>query len=392
MRLSYSACVLLPATSSLAADERTDVSHVATESAFNPPAFCLMDLPQDARRSLGRRIAGAFAPLAVALALVHPLALLCARFDWRADMITHFQALALAASLLAVVALVWRHRRLALGFAVLAAVQSVSLLRYDGPNPVPPDPGSPERLRILEANVLFENTKYDRLIALIREVRPDVVAMVEFSPRWRDGMESLHDAYPYRYEVPWDATGLALWFQRRPLRVDPPERLVVGGWPVMHAIVEFAGQPRHLWLVHPFSPLKPQRRKPGNSELAALAAEVRTTGGSKLVCGDFNSTDGSPFFADFVRNSGLRDSRLGFGRQPSWPSFSPYRIAIDHAFVTSDLAVTSRKIGPEFGSDHLPMILEVAVAAGAGRESVGAAAAASAKNVSTHAPQASTGD
>jgi endonuclease/exonuclease/phosphatase (EEP) superfamily protein YafD len=331
-------------------------------------------------------------------------------------MITHLQGLGLAATLLAVIVLVWRHKRLALGFAVLAAVQTVSLLRYDGKNPVPPDPDSPQRLRILEANVLFDNTHYDGLSRLIEEERPDVVAMLEFSPRWRDGLESLHDAYPYRYEVPWDQTGLALWFQRRPVRVDAPRRLVAGGWPVMHAIVEFAGRPRHLWLVHPFSPLKPQRRKAGNPELAAIAAKVSATGGSCIVFGDFNCTDGSPFFADFVRASGLRDSRLGFGRQPSWPSFSPYRIAIDHAFLTPDLAVASRRIGPEFGSDHLPLVFEVAVAAGAEplpeaaperspapelrpAEATAAPSAAlakapgtSARKAATHTPQVSTVD
>jgi endonuclease/exonuclease/phosphatase family metal-dependent hydrolase len=55
----------------------------------------------------------------------------------------------------------------------------------------------------------------------------------------------------------------------------------------------------------------------------------------------------------------------GFGREGSWPSWlpSPLRIAIDHAFVSNDLAVVARRLGPKIGSDHLRLIFELAPAA-----------------------------
>jgi endonuclease/exonuclease/phosphatase (EEP) superfamily protein YafD len=99
-------------------------------------------------------------------------------------------------------------------------------------------------------------------------------------------------------------------------------------------------------------------------ELPALAAPIGRTPGSRIVIGDMNTTDGSPLFSDFVLATGLRDSRLGFGRQPSWPTFSPYRIALEHAFVSDDLAVVARRLGPSIGSDHLPLIIDLAPAAG----------------------------
>ncbi|HEV3121596.1 MAG TPA: endonuclease/exonuclease/phosphatase family protein, partial [Isosphaeraceae bacterium] len=134
------------------------------------------------------------------------------------------------------------------------------------------------------------------------------------------------------------------------------------GNPVAHATMLLGGKVRHLWLVHPSNPLSERGRHSSNGELAALAGRIRSTPGSHVVFGDLNRTDGSPFFQDFERVSGLRDSRLGFGRQASWPVWSPYQIAIDHAFVSPDLAVTDRRLGPKIGSDHRPLLLEVAPA------------------------------
>jgi len=316
----------------------------------------------------------------VVAALVHPLAYLLARYEWHADLLTHFQEPALVVTLIAIASTVWRQRKLALALAVLAVWQTTPLLRYEGANPVPPDRFAADRLRVLMSNVEVDNEDPTRLAELIVRERPDIVGLVEVSEAWLAGLAEVREQFPYRIESPAGASGLALWFRQPPLATSPAERLVSGGWPVLRATFEFAGRPHELWLVHPASPLRHQRRRAGNPELDALAARVRQAGGSELVVGDLNCTDGSPHFGDFLRVSGLRDGRLGFGRQPSWPTWSPYRIAIDHAFLSPDLAVVSRRLGPDIGSDHRPLILEVAPAAGT----------AAAMKAVTHAPHRSS--
>jgi endonuclease/exonuclease/phosphatase family metal-dependent hydrolase len=148
---------------------------------------------------------------------------------------------------------------------------------------------------------------------------------------------------------------------------------------VLEAEVELAGRPLRIWLVHPPNPLSRLGRARGGDEINALAERIGSSDGDRLVFGDMNRTDGSPYFGDFLRKTGLRDSRLGFGRQASWPAWSPYKIAIDHAFVSTDLAVTSRRLGPAIGSDHLPLVIELAPAASFD----------SVKNLATHADQSS---
>ena len=325
-----------------------------------------------------RRIVAKLPALLALLALVHPLARVLARWDWRLDLLTHFQEAALAVTILAAAAmLLTRRRRVAVALLALAAFQVEPVVRYSFRNPVAPRAKAP-RLRLLMANVLVDNHNHAALARLIREQDPDVVGLVEVSAEWAVALAEVSRAYPYRINYAFNAQGLSLWFKEKPYRVDLPALPTPEGWPYLRATFRFAGETRRLWLIHPASPMRRMGRFAGNPELASLADRIREDGGSAIVIGDFNTTDGSPYFRDFAATTGLRDSRLGFGRQGSWPVGSPYRIAIDHAFVSDDLAVVARRLGPPIGSDHRPIILDLAPAAKA--EKIGAAqASASAK-------------
>jgi endonuclease/exonuclease/phosphatase (EEP) superfamily protein YafD len=296
-----------------------------------------------------------------ALALVHPLAAFLARFDWRPDLVSHFQEPALAVTLVALAAAIPRRKKLAVAMGVLALVQALPMCRVWLPNPVRADSSS-DRIKIVMANVLADNYDYERLAALIEREQPDIIGLVEINRRWLDGLERLREQYPYQMNLPAGTRGMALWFRRPPESMDRPEQLVPEGNPLIHATFLLGGKLRHLWLVHPTNPLGHRGRRLSNRELAAIARRVADTGGSRLVVGDLNRTDGSPHFRSFERACGLRDSRLGFGREATWPVWSPYRIAIDHAFLSADLAVVSRRVGPDIGSDHFPLILEISPA------------------------------
>ena len=301
----------------------------------------------------------------LALATAHPLATVLDRRFWIADLVCHFQEPALVVTCVAAVLAIFSKRRW-IGAALVALVvfQTLPIVRYSGSNPVPPDPSSTARLRIVLSNILCENVHYEGLERLLRAERPDIVALVEFAPGWSNALASIRAEYPYRVEYPAGASGLALWFKEKPIAIGVPERLVQDGQPVIHARFVFAGKTRELWLVHPRSPLSFRRfLKRGNAEMDAIAARVRETGGSTIVLGDLNSTDGSAHFRDLLETTGLHDSRLGFGRQGSWPTDQRYRIAIDHVLLSSDLAVRDRRLGRRVGSDHFPVLVDLAPSA-----------------------------
>jgi endonuclease/exonuclease/phosphatase (EEP) superfamily protein YafD len=81
-----------------------------------------------------------------------------------------------------------------------------------------------------------------------------------------------------------------------------------------------------------------------------------------LIAGDFNLTPWSEYFSDALEQSGLHDAALGFGLARSWPAqFAPAGIRIDHCLLSRHWRSQSTSIGPDLGSDHLPLVADVSL-------------------------------
>ncbi len=73
-------------------------------------------------------------------------------------------------------------------------------------------------------------------------------------------------------------------------------------------------------------------------------------------CWRFELCPASPYFGDFLKATGLRDSRRGWGWQATWNASRPLlRIPIDHCLVEPEMHVLNREVGPDIGSDHFPI-------------------------------------
>jgi endonuclease/exonuclease/phosphatase (EEP) superfamily protein YafD len=80
-----------------------------------------------------------------------------------------------------------------------------------------------------------------------------------------------------------------------------------------------------------------------------------------VVAGDLNMSPWSPFFRRFMKKSGLKDSEDSFGFQPTWPTYQPILyLPLDHVLVSRDIAIVDRRIGAKVGSDHLPVVVDLA--------------------------------
>jgi len=96
-----------------------------------------------------------------------------------------------------------------------------------------------------------------------------------------------------------------------------------------------------------------------NHQLNEIANYIREgSEGYTILAGDLNVTPYSYYFRDLLRGSGLIDSGLGYGWQPTWSIRMPwFAIPIDHILVSPDIQVTNRAIGPSLGSDHHPVVV-----------------------------------
>lgn len=324
------------------------------------------------RRSRGSSLLLAGAMLA---ALVHPMAHAFGRVSVVCDLISQFQSVGLCISLLGLAASLGLRSRMAWPLGALVLLQSAPWISRVLPQQHTSPIAGPRPTKILVANILFVNQDYAPLRSLIERERPDIVGLLEVSNHHLRALSDIARDFPVRLDKPrHDSLGIALWL-RNP--ADGPITLfhpTPQGSPMIEAQLQIAGRPTTFYLVHTQMPFVRLRFERGFAELAWLRWAVMSKRGSCIIAGDFNSTESSPHFEDLLRETGLRDSRLGFGSQPSWPLWSPLRIAIDHALASEDLIVVSRRLGPDIGSDHAPLLIELQARPGASESEASRAA------------------
>ena len=82
------------------------------------------------------------------------------------------------------------------------------------------------------------------------------------------------------------------------------------------------------------------------------------------ICGDFNTVPWSGPFRHLASRSGMTDL-YGDGAWSgySWPTWtSVLRVPLDNCLVSGGVAVTGHRHGPDIGSDHFPLVVDLALA------------------------------
>lgn len=214
-------------------------------------------------------------------------------------------------------------------------------------------------LRIVAFNVDSDNHRYDQLAPLVARLQPDVLGLVELTPGWaRAARSASARVRPRRFVVQRGAYGMGL------LSAAPPTALSVrrfpaGGPTVLIARFRIRDVPLTFVLVHVHTPFAGSVHE---RELRALAAARPSLGSRLIVCGDFNTVSWSAQFQDFSRSTRLTDVFRGAWHGYSWPSWSPLlAVPLDHCLISEGLAVRARRFGPNIGSDHFPLVLDVAI-------------------------------
>ena len=129
-----------------------------------------------------------------------------------------------------------------------------------------------------------------------------------------------------------------------------------------------ASQGRGLWVrlgdldilgVHPLAPVDERSAELHRAQHAAYADWA--TGRSRaVVVGDFNSTPWTATVRALLSDGDLANSQRGYGVAPTWEVGRLWAVPIDHAVHGDDLVVVDRIVGPDLGSDHRPLLVEVA--------------------------------
>lgn len=302
-----------------------------------------------------------------ALCLLASSTPLLAPFLWPAELLCHFrQPLGMGLAALAALGFLARVPWPAAGTALLALYTLWPMLVLG----LPAESRAPRNgtLRVVSANLLWSSDVEARLLPWLVEQDADVILLLELDRERLGLVERLAErGYVHQLLSPEPADynpmtwGRAL-LSRHPLR-EP--RLTEPG-PILEAWIDFEGRPLRILGTHPMRPGRPDRNDVRDATLDRLA-ELAARQPEVLVLGDLNLTEFSPLWAELLEGGNLYDTRAGRGHMGSWKVYMPRtnwplplpRLALDHVLLGPSLVTVDRRLGPEIGSDHLPIVADL---------------------------------
>lgn len=283
---------------------------------------------------------------------------------WPLDLLANFRPQLGFASLLAglwLLAAKWRRT----SWVVLAgAVVNLLMLAWLWVPAGGTPPDGAESLRVISFNVLGSNTRFADVIGFLDDMDADVVLLHEAGRPWEEAM--INSDLGYRVETTRHEEGL---FGTLVL-VRPGADIRSFGFnegeprSVEVLVSTFGGRRVALLGVHPLAPTTEQRAALRDAQMRFAAEWATQQNGPTVVTGDFNAGPWSHAFYRLLDEGGLHNSQRGFGLEASFPAESnvAFRIAIDHLVYAGDVWVVDRRLGPNLGSDHFPLIVDLAVA------------------------------
>ncbi|MFG0334736.1 MAG: endonuclease/exonuclease/phosphatase family protein [Maioricimonas sp. JB049] len=282
------------------------------------------------------------------------------RYSYLADLAAHFrlQYLLLAIPVTLLLASMRQWKSASTGLAVVL-VNAGCIAPLYGSSPASNIASDAAPLQIIAVNVHVQNRSHSLLQEWIRKQQPDVVIVSELSTAWSAAMHELADLLPHRFERLENGNGGLGLYSRFPL--DEAEWHLLGDVNYAGRVrITVTGNPVTLFGIHTYAPFDRWMSVMRDQQFARLTDLVNQTDTPVIVAGDLNATTWSAGLKQMLAATRLRDTRVGFGLQPTWPdTFWPLRITIDHCLVSDDIATVNRQVGPAIGSDHFPVVAEL---------------------------------
>ena len=308
----------------------------------------------------------------IGIVVVTAIALISRYWGWPLylELLSHFQRQYWWISGLALGAIGLTRRRwpLLLGLACVTAL-TVNLLTWY----LPPHfltTGAPGNCRILIANVNSKNRDFEAVLQWTQQVNPDLALFMEVDNLWLEQLDELAVELPYFVGEGNEQNNFGIvLYSRYPFTEAELVNFAADSMPSIVATTAVNEQSLAIVGTHPLPPVSPQYFQSRNRQLQQLGQFVQALAQPTVVIGDFNITMWSPYYRRLQQQTGLKNVRDGFGILPSWPSGPSFplpnwlakslAIPIDHGLVSPALTVTQVYVGPDVGSDHLPVVVEL---------------------------------
>jgi len=302
----------------------------------------------------------------VALTILLLIATTCvalAPYHWFAELFSHFTPHYAVFALLCLLGLLlvraWRWAALACALLLYNGYPVARALLHDNTPPV----AVTRHVTVFHFNVGLNHEQPGRISSFLRRRAKliDVVVLLETSHQFDPILDEIKDLFPYQIKHLEDSPfGIAM-ASKYPFDRSAVSREPSGMFPHIEAAIHLPERavPLAFYAVHAPPPISGEMAEGRNRKMSTIARKAAAQPqATPIVVGDFNLTPWSPYFQKFVTASGLKDARTSHRLDHTWPvtfDNANLGIAIDHSFAHPSLPMIRRTIGPDLGSDHLPV-------------------------------------
>jgi vancomycin resistance protein VanJ len=231
----------------------------------------------------------------------------------------------------------------------------------------------PARLGVMTYNVGNGMAHPLRLVAVLRQVGLDIVGLQELAePQAEAIARDLSDAFPYQVLNPTGFSGKGL-LSRYPLLASEQLQLYPAR-PDLRVTVDVDGVRLNVLVAHPPPPRLHRsgvRFAPATLHKLEALARLAVDHAPTVLLGDLNMTRHNPVYTRFLSH-GLADAFAVAGVGRGWTL--PRRVGhglqalplrpvarVDYIWYTSALHAEAAWVGPDGGSDHLPVLARLAL-------------------------------
>lgn len=224
-------------------------------------------------------------------------------------------------------------------------------------------PSSSVELRVATANLTLGRADADAVVAMVRDLEVDVLAVQELTPREVDDLRAagLGEVMPFsELRAQRGVEGTGVWSR---IALDDVRDIHGLTSRAVRAQITVAGEPLAFYVVHPWAPGMRDHRQ-WSADMATLTAVLEVETGAVLVAGDFNTTRDHQSFRELERR-GFVDAadQAGAGFLPTFPEggLPMPLVAIDHV-IARDVSLVAVEVHTVSipGADHRALVVTYA--------------------------------
>lgn len=209
--------------------------------------------------------------------------------------------------------------------------------------------GFGHEISVLALNTWHDHADHPRLTAYLQGSDADLLVLSEFGPSKRALLGQLKDSHPFQVGCTEEWTCSLALLSRLPFASSGVGR--IGDERLAFVWARLAGGVTVVGTQLPRPSRDPWLHEQQMLELVEFVGRIP---GPVILAGDLNTTPWSKSFRLLRRGAGLMPASTLRPTWPAWPLAFP-QVALDHIFVSADLAIRAAGTGPGVGSDHLPI-------------------------------------